>query len=186
VDAFVYLQVRPGRVEDVLVSLRATHGVRAAMTVLGDWDIMAATHGPDLLSIAETVVRRIHRIEGVERTATAPVVPGDVLGFAGGGLRTPVPMQQQADACFVHVRAQPGAATGLVEAIAGLEDVSAVAMVAGEWDVIAEIPYPWEQAARVIVDRILALPGALATKTLVSLPHLEPEDEDRDQFSAWS
>ncbi len=51
---------------------------------------------------------------------------------------------------------------------------------------IAEIPYPWEQAARVIVDRILTLPGALATKTLVSLPHLEPEDEDRDQFSAWS
>lgn len=185
-DAFVYLQVRPGRVEDVVVELQATRGVRAAVTVIGDWDVMAATHGPDLMSIAETVVRRIHRIDGVERTVTAPVVPGDVLGFAGGGLRTPVPMQQQGDACYVHIRAQPGTATGLVEAVAALEDVSAVAMVAGDYDVIAEIPYAWEQAARVIVDRILTLPGALATKTLVSLPHLEPEDEDRDQFSAWS
>jgi DNA-binding Lrp family transcriptional regulator len=186
VDAFVYLHVRPGRVEDVVVQLQAMHGVRAAATVIGDWDVMAATHGPDLQSIAETVVRRIHRIDGVERTATATVVPGDVLGFAGGGLRTPVPMQQQGDACFVHVRAEPGAAMRLLEAIAALEDVSAVAMVSGEYDVIAEIPYPWEQAARVIVERILTLPGVLATKTLVSLPHLKPDDEDRDQFSAWS
>jgi DNA-binding Lrp family transcriptional regulator len=186
VDAFVYLQVRPGHVEDVVVQLQATRGVRAAVTVIGDWDVMVATHGPDLQAIAETVVRRIARVDGVERTVTAPVVPGDVLGFAGGGLRTPVPMQQPGDACYVHIRAEPGAAARLLEALAALEDVSAVAMVAGEYDVIAEIPYPWEQAARVIVDRILTLPGVLATKTLISLPHLEPEDEDRDQFSAWS
>ena len=185
-DAFVYLQVRPGRVDDVVVQLRATHGVRAAVTVIGDWDVIAATHGPDLLSVAETVLRRIHRIEGIERTVTTPVVPGDVLGLAGGGLRTPVPMQQPGDACFVHVRAEPGAATGLVEALASLEDVSAVALVAGEYDIVAEIPYPWAQAARVIVDRILPQPGVLATKTLVAVPHLEPEDEDRDQFSAWT
>jgi len=34
--------------------------------------------------------------------------------------------------------------------------------------------------------RISAAPGVLATKTLVAVPHLEPEDEDRDQFSAWT
>ena len=185
-DAFVYLRVQPGKVEDVVVQLQNARGVRAAVTVIGDWDVLVAVHGPDLLGVAEVVLRAIHRIDGVERTLTAPVVPGDVLGLAGGGLRTPVPMQQHGDACFVHIRAAPGAASGLVEAISGLEDVSAVAMIAGDYDVLAEIPYPWEQAARVIVERVLTLPGVLGTKTLVAVPHLEPEDEDRDQFSAWT
>jgi DNA-binding Lrp family transcriptional regulator len=186
VDAFVYLRVRPGKVEDVVVQLQAARGIRAAVMVVGDWDVLAAAHGPDLAGIAENVLRAAHRIDGVERTVTAPVVPGDVLGLVGGGLRTPVPMQQQGDACFVHVKAKPEATAGLVEALAALEDVSAVALIAGEYDVIAEIPYPWEQAARVIVERVLSLPGIEATKTLVAVPYLEPEGEDRDQFSAWS
>ena len=185
-DAFIYLRVRPGQVEDVVVQLQATKGIRAAVTVIGDWDILAAAHAPDLVTIAETVVRQVHRIEGVERTVTAPVVPGDVLGLAGGGLRTPIPMQQHGDACFVHVRAAPGTATALVESLSALEDVAAVALIAGDYDILAEIPYPWEQAARVIVDHLIPLPGVLATKTLVAVPYLEPEDEDRDQFSAWT
>jgi DNA-binding Lrp family transcriptional regulator len=186
VDAFVYLQVRPGRVEDVVVELQGVRGVRAAVVVVGDWDALAAVYGPDLHAIAERVLRSIHRIDGVERTLTAPVVPGDVLGLAGGGLRTPVPMQQPGDACFVHVKVTPGAAAAVVETLAGLEDVAAVALVAGEYDIIAEIPYRWEQAARVIVDLVLPIPGVEATKTLIAIPHLELEDADRDQFSAWS
>jgi DNA-binding Lrp family transcriptional regulator len=186
VDAFVYLRVRPGRVEDVVVQLQATKGIRAAVTVIGDWDILAAAHGTDLRSIAEVVIRQVHRIDGVERTVTAPVVPGDVLGLAGGGLRTPVPMQQHGDACFVHVRSAPGTAPSLVESLAALKDVAAVALIGGEYDVLAEIPHPWEQAARVIVDQVIPLPGVVATKTLVAVPYLEPEDEDRDQFSAWT
>ena len=42
VDAFIYLRVQPGRVEDVVVQLQATKGIRAAVTVIGDWDVMAA------------------------------------------------------------------------------------------------------------------------------------------------
>ena len=185
-DAFVYLQVRPGSVEDVVVALKSTRGVRTAVAVVGGWDILAAVHGTDLMGIARDVVHHVHRIDGIERTVTAPVVPGDVLGIAGGGLRTPVPMQQPDDACFVHVKAAPAMAARLVEQTAALEDVSAVALIAGEYDLIVEVPYPWEQAARVILDHILPLAGVEATQTLVALPHLEPEEEDRDQFSAWS
>ena len=185
-DAFVYLRIRPGHAEDVVVQLKVTKGVRAAALTVGDWDAVAAAHGPDLTAIVETVVRRIHRIDGVERTVTSPVVPGDVLGLVGGGMMTPMPMQHQGDACLVHIKAAPGAASGLLESLAGLEDVSAVALVAGEYDLIAELPYPWEQGSRVIVDRILPLPGVLATKTLVTVPYLEPDDEDRDQYSVWS
>jgi len=186
VDAFVYVRVRPGRLEDVVDRLQNANGVRAAVAVVGDWDVLVAAHGVDLLAIAQDVIRHIHRIEGIERTVTAPVVPGDVLGFAGRGLRTSVPMQQHGDACFVNVKAAPGVAAKLVESLADLEDVSAVALIAGEYDLIVEIPYAWEHAARVIVDQVLTLPGVAATRTLVAIPALEPADEDRDQFSAWS
>jgi DNA-binding Lrp family transcriptional regulator len=64
--------------------------------------------------------------------------------------------------------------------------VSAVALIAGEYDLIVEIPYPWEQACRVIVDHLLPLPGVSTTRTLVAIPHLDTVEDDRDQFSAWS
>jgi DNA-binding Lrp family transcriptional regulator len=185
VDAFVYLRVRPGTVEDVVVQLESVGRVRAAVAVIGEWDVLVAVQGPDLLSIAEDVIGHIHRIDGVERTVTAPVVPGDVLAIAAQGHRAPVPMQEPGQACFVHVRATPGSAGLLADTIAGLEDVSAVAVIAGEYDLIVEVPYPWEQAARIIVDRILPLKGVMGTRTLVAV-RLEGPDEDRDQFSAWS
>lgn len=43
-DAFLYLQVRPGAVEDVVVQLENARGVRAAVAVIGDWDVLAAMH----------------------------------------------------------------------------------------------------------------------------------------------
>ena len=112
-DAFLYLQVRPGAVEDVVVQLENARGVRAAVAVIGDWDVLAALHAQTLNGIAEAVARDVHQIDGVLRTVTAPVVPGDVLGLAGGGLRRPVPLQHRGEACFVHVRAAPGAAAHL-------------------------------------------------------------------------
>lgn len=185
-DAFVYLRVQPGKAENVVIQLQAIRGVRHAVAVIGDWDIMAAVHGPDLQSIAETVVRQIHRIEGIERTSTAPVVPGDVLGLLVGGLGTPPPMQHPGDACYVHVKAAPGAAAGLIEAVHDIEGISAVALLAGEFDALIEVPMPWEQASRIILEEIQGLPGVLSTRTLVSLPYIEPEEEERDQFSAWT
>jgi DNA-binding Lrp family transcriptional regulator len=95
-------------------------------------------------------------------------------------------MQQRGDACFVQIRTAPGSASELLEVLAGLEDVSAVALIVGEYDLIVEVPFRWEQAARVIVNEILPLPGIAAAHTLVAISDLQPQDEDRDQFSAWS
>jgi DNA-binding Lrp family transcriptional regulator len=186
VDAFVYLRVHPGKVEEVVVGLENVGGVRAAVAVVGAWDVLAAVQGPDLLGISEEVVRGIHRIDGVERTMTAPVVPGDVYTLAADGPRAPIPMQEPGPACFVHVRASPGSAARLADTIAGVEEVSAVAMIAGDHDLIVEIPFPWEQAAPVIVNRILPLDGVEDTRTLVAIRFPGPDEEDRDQFSAWS
>ena len=185
-DAFVYLRVRPGKVEEVVVQLENVGGVRAAVPVVGAWDVLAAVQAPDLLGISEEVIRGIHRIDGVERTMTAPVVPGDVYAPPGEGIKTPIPMQEPGPACFVHVKASPGSAARLAETIAGVEEVSAVAMIAGDHDLIVEIPFPWEQAAPIIVNRILPIEGVQDTRTLVAILFPGPDVEDRDQFSAWS
>jgi hypothetical protein len=59
--------------------------------------------------------------------------------------------------------------------------------VAGDHDLIVEIPFPWEQAAAaVIVNRLLPIDGIQDARPLVAIAFPEPDEEDRDQFSAWS
>jgi DNA-binding Lrp family transcriptional regulator len=186
VDAFVFIRARPGRVEDVVTQVQASKGVRHAVTVIGDWDALAAVHGPDLTSIALDVMHFLHQIDGVERTVTVPVVPAHVTGVAGGGLGVAAPMHRAGEACYVRIAAEPESTTRVFEALAEMDDVSGVALTAGEFDVLAEVPYGWEEAARVVLDRIQRIPGVRSTNTLVAVPSLSLDDEDRDQFSAWS
>jgi len=189
-DAFVFLRVRPGRVEEVVVDLLASSRVRHAVAVVGDWDVLVATSGADLQALATDVLRTIHRIEGVERTLTAPVIPADVLGLPAGGiglgLGATLPMQRTGDACFVRIRTATGATTKVFEALAAMEEIAGVAAVAGDDDLLAEVPYGWEEGARVILEQIRAVEGIRSTSTLIAIPSVEPEEEDRDQFSAWS
>lgn len=185
-DAYLCVRARPGRVEDVVTQLLAAKGVRHAVTVIGDWDVLAAVHGPDLAGIAADVIRFVHRIEGVERTLTMPVVPAHVTGIAGGGFGVAAPMHRAGEACFVRVRTDAGTTSHVFELLSEMEDVAGIALVAGEADILAEIPYGWEEAARVILERIRRLDGVRSTSTLVAVPYLPAEDEDRDQFSAWT
>jgi DNA-binding Lrp family transcriptional regulator len=185
-DAFVYIRARPGKVEEVLILLEAARGVHHAVNVMGDWDILAAVHGPDLTTIAAEVLRSIQRVEGIERTLTTPVVPGHVVGLAGGGLGSALPMQRTGPACFVRIKTTPEATAQVFESLTEMEDVAGVALVSGEDDVLVEIPHGWEEAARVVLEQIQPLPGVRSTNTLVAIEQLPAEDEDRDQFSAWS
>jgi DNA-binding Lrp family transcriptional regulator len=60
-------------------------------------------------------------------------------------------------------------------------------VVAGDHDVIADIPLAWEEAAPVILDKIHAIPGVSATTTLIAVPEFgEDADEDADQFRTWT
>jgi hypothetical protein len=83
------------------------------------------------------------------------------------------------------VKAQAGAAAGLVERISEMNDVAGVAVLGGGWDLLICVAQPWEIASGVVLDEIHALPGVVSTSTLVAIAYEEP-DEDRDQFSAWS
>jgi DNA-binding Lrp family transcriptional regulator len=188
VDAYVYLRVAPGKVEDVVIALRGQHGIRRATAVVGDWDVMAAVEAPDFQAVATTVLRRIQSVDGVMRTYTAPVVPFDMLGIPGGGRPTPtLPLHGHERACYVHIRADAGAVVGVVQALVAIEEVSAVAVVAGVYDVLAEIPMDWEQAAPIVLERIHVVPGVRDTTSLIAVAELEAAEGDEGAFpSGWS
>ena len=178
----MYVQVVPGAVPRVMNHLSSTNGMRRAVTVVGEWDIMALVEGADLASIGQVVLSQVHVIEGLQRTYTAPVVPPDRIGI-GWGMQstTPVPI---GDACFVHVRAEAGAVGGLVERLSESDEISGVAVLGGRYDLMVAIPQPWEIACGIIIEQVHGLPGIVSTDTLVAIRYEEP-DEDRDQFSAW-
>ena len=179
----MYLRVRPGSVSTVLTNLITKQGIRTAVAVVGNWDVMVQMEGPDLATIATTILSDIHDEDGVTRTMTAPVVPPDRVGIAGWGApQAPVLLR---DACYVHIRSEAGAAAGLAERLSDLPDVSGVAVLGGEYDLLVCVAQPWEVASGVILEQIHGLPGILSTNTLVSIDYEEPT-EDRDQFSTWT
>ena len=182
-DAYVYLQVAPGTMHEVLAGVASKSQVRRAITVVGSWDVLMHVEGPDLATIATQVLSEIHHVPGVVRTVTAPVVPPDRVGIAGWG--APQAPGIIGDACYVHIRAQAGAAAGIAERLGEMADVSGVAVLGGEHDLLACVAQPWEVASGLILEEIHALPGVVSTDTLVSIVYEEPE-EDRDQFSSWT
>jgi DNA-binding Lrp family transcriptional regulator len=181
-DAFLYCRVNPGRVPTVVSQLPALQGVKRAITVVGTWDVLAALEGQDLSTLAGSIVSKVHRIEGIERTFTAPVVPADRVGISFSSVGPPV--LDQSEACYVHIKAQAGAIEGLVERLAEVQDVAGLAVIAGPYDLLVQVRQPWEVASGIIIDQIHPLPGVDSTMTLVGVAYDEPE-EDRDQFSAW-
>ena len=182
-EAFVYLRVRPGKTMQVRNQLAGSGTARGSIVVVGDWDVLALVEGPDLASIATTVLSEIQLIEGVVRTFTAPVVPQDRLGVVGfGGLPTPQIVQ---GACYVHIEADAGAAAGLYERVGEIAGVTGAAVIGGPWDVIVCVSEPWEVASGIVLESIHALPGVRSTSTLASVDY-EDAEEDRDQFSSWS
>jgi len=182
-DAYVYLQVEPGRISQALAALSTTQGVRRAVAVIGEWDILLHAEGSDLDSIARVVLSELHQVPGVTRTSTAPVVPADRIGVTGFGGPKPPPIVP--NACYVRIKAEIGAAAGIAERLADMADVAGVAVLGGEWDLLTCVAQPWEVASGVILGELHQIPGILATSTLVSLQYDELDD-DRDQFSSWS
>lgn len=182
-DAYVYVRAEPGKVAEVLGALSAKQGIRRAVVVVGAWDLLVHAEGPDLATVAKVVLTEVHQLPGVVVTATAPVVPPDRIGVTGFGGPKPPPIVP--NACYVHIRSQAGAAAGIAERLGELDDVAGVAVLGGEWDLLACIAHPWEVGSGVIIEQVHPIPGIVSTSTLVSIAYEEP-DEDRDRYSTWS
>jgi DNA-binding Lrp family transcriptional regulator len=72
--AYVLINVRPGRVRDVVESVSSMAGVKHADACWGVPDVFAYAETSDERSLHQLVIDKIQNLEGVERTETHIVV----------------------------------------------------------------------------------------------------------------
>lgn len=72
--AYVLINVRPGKVRDVVGMLSQLEGVRHADACWGLPDVFVYVETPDERRLNELVIDKIQKLEGVERTETHIVV----------------------------------------------------------------------------------------------------------------
>ncbi|MFQ5658393.1 MAG: Lrp/AsnC ligand binding domain-containing protein [Candidatus Methylomirabilales bacterium] len=73
-QAYVFVYIAPGRAEGVAKEIAQLEGVRSAHMCWGRPDVIAFTEVATPTDLSQLVLRRIHRIGGVEATDTRIVV----------------------------------------------------------------------------------------------------------------
>ncbi len=71
---FVLIKVEPGHIEDILGAITQKRYVREASAVTGSYDIIVKIEGASISEILSTVVKEIHRIDGITSTETLVAV----------------------------------------------------------------------------------------------------------------
>ncbi|MFW9943177.1 MAG: Lrp/AsnC family transcriptional regulator [Promethearchaeota archaeon] len=72
---FVLMKVKAGFVVSVVNELEKISEVKETYPVTGGIDIITKVEGKDVETIAKTILAKIHKIEGIDRTQTHIVVP---------------------------------------------------------------------------------------------------------------
>jgi DNA-binding Lrp family transcriptional regulator len=69
------MKTKAGFVETVIKELNKIPEVKETYGVTGGIDIITKIEGKDVETIAKTILAKIHKIEGVDRTRTHIVIP---------------------------------------------------------------------------------------------------------------
>ena len=72
---FVLMKIKAGFVETVIKELNKIPEVKETYGVTGGIDIITKIEGLDVETIAKTILAKIHKIDGVDRTQTHIVIP---------------------------------------------------------------------------------------------------------------
>ncbi|GGP20692.1 AsnC family transcriptional regulator [Thermocladium modestius] len=72
-EIFVLVQTKVGKAFQVTEQIRSIPGIKSTYTVTGPYDIIASMEIESIESL-EDIIKRIHAIDGVERTLTAMVI----------------------------------------------------------------------------------------------------------------
>lgn len=74
VQAFVLIRARAGKASNVAEQVGKLSGCKLACMVTGRYDVIVLIEAADLKSLTETILSKIHAIDGVESTETAIAV----------------------------------------------------------------------------------------------------------------
>ncbi len=67
---YVLIKAEPGRIEEILDSVIQKRYVQQASAVTGSYDIIVIIEGTSIAEILTTVVKEIHKIDGIKSTET--------------------------------------------------------------------------------------------------------------------
>ncbi len=84
VGAFVFIQSKLGRAYDVARSVEKINGVKWTCAITGVYDVIAYLELRDMNALSTLVIKKIQRVEGIERTHTGAIVFGEA-----GDITTP-------------------------------------------------------------------------------------------------
>ena len=83
---------------------------------------------------------------------------------------------------IVLIRAEPSQVPQVATTLAGVDGVTEVYSVSGEWDLVAIVKVPeYEQIAKVVTEQFPAVPGLVRTQTLTAFRAYSR----RDLEQAW-
>jgi DNA-binding Lrp family transcriptional regulator len=71
---YVLIKVEPGHIEDILACVVQNQNVKEASAVTGSYDIIVKIEGNSIAEILSTVVKEIHKIQGITSTETLVAV----------------------------------------------------------------------------------------------------------------
>ncbi|MFQ6105450.1 MAG: Lrp/AsnC family transcriptional regulator [Candidatus Hydrothermarchaeaceae archaeon] len=69
---------------------------------------------------------------------------------------------------FLTAKAELGRVKGVAEGMAKIDEVSAVYLISGKFDIVAKIDAEGDAAIDLVVDKILKIPGISETRTLLA------------------
>jgi len=75
VFGYVFIEVESRHVSDVLDDVSAVEGVQAAHAVTGRYDVIAQVSADEFAELANVVLAKVRKVEGVKSTETAITIP---------------------------------------------------------------------------------------------------------------
>ena len=74
VSAYVFIRTSLGKAKDVANAISGIEGVKSAHAVTGRFDVIAFIEAPDIATLGDLVLSKIHGVEGVSSSETSIVV----------------------------------------------------------------------------------------------------------------
>jgi len=74
VSAYVFIRTSPGKAKDVANAISGIEGVKSAHAVTGRFNVIAFIEAPDIATLGDLVLSKIHGVEGVSSSETSIVV----------------------------------------------------------------------------------------------------------------
>ena len=74
VEAYILLNTETGKWRSATEEIREYEGIKKIERITGDYDIVILAEAPDISTLTETIVEKIHNIEGVTDSTTSIIV----------------------------------------------------------------------------------------------------------------